>query len=174
MSIDCRIGRAIAAAFSKAGASQLLLIDANGKACQATAAEIQDFAPTSCTVRSYEVDLTSSGAEQSLNNILQVPYLVLLPYLCAPKPFVRGPGWVFENLTRLVTLACPKQDAGGRCDCLVNNAGIMGWSPLQKFTLASWKRVFDVNVHTQFLCTHVFLPPMLRQKAGTIINLASG
>ncbi|KAK9795540.1 hypothetical protein WJX73_001952 [Symbiochloris irregularis] len=128
------IGRAIALAFGKAGASQLLLIDAVANACEATAAELRQLGAKSI-VRCYELDLTSDDAEQRLNDVLQ--------------------------------------DAGNRCDCLVNNAGILGWSPIAKFSLASWKKVFDINVHALFLCTHVFLPALLSQQGGTIINLAS-
>jgi short-subunit dehydrogenase len=61
----------------------------------------------------------------------------------------------------------------GRCDVLVNNAGIPGGGP---FTDLSWEqiqRIVDVNYVTVLACTKAFLPMMLDAGRGHVVNVAS-
>lgn len=57
---------------------------------------------------------------------------------------------------------------------LVNNAGVPGpVSSLIDITVDEWDEVFDVNVRGTFLMCKAFLPSMLAQGRGDVINIAS-
>src|SRR5437899_940533 len=60
-----------------------------------------------------------------------------------------------------------------RVDILVNNAGVAHSAPLPKVTLEDWNRVLTVNATGTFLCTQAFLPGMLEQRWGRVVNIAS-
>jgi 3-oxoacyl-[acyl-carrier protein] reductase len=63
--------------------------------------------------------------------------------------------------------------AQGRIDCLVNNAGITRDNLLLRMKPDEWAQVLDVNLTGTFHCTQVALKPMLRQRAGRIVNITS-
>ncbi len=64
-------------------------------------------------------------------------------------------------------------DAFGRVDVLHNNVGILKAGGPEDTTVADWDLVMNVNTKAFFLpCKHV-LPQMLRQGAGSIINISS-
>ena len=60
-----------------------------------------------------------------------------------------------------------------RLDVLVNNAGIGHVGTMMQTSGADLDRMYAVNVRGVFNVTKVFLPGMLNQKSGNIINLAS-
>ena len=65
-------------------------------------------------------------------------------------------------------------DKFGAIDVFYNNAGIEGdIAPITKYSLASFRRVLDVNVVGVFLGMKHVLPVMLKQNKGSIINTAS-
>ena len=65
-------------------------------------------------------------------------------------------------------------DAFGTIDVFHNNAGIEGdIAPITKYSLATFRRVLDVNVVGVFLGMKHVLPVMLKQNKGSIINTAS-
>lgn len=72
-----------------------------------------------------------------------------------------------ENAEALVEEA---RNALGGLDILVNCAGICPTRPLMECDLETWKKVFDVNVHTPFFLSQAAARTM---KGGAIINLAS-
>ena len=61
----------------------------------------------------------------------------------------------------------------GRVDVLVNNAGIIAYSPLHELTTEDWMRVLNVNQTGVFLGMRAVVPAMQRQKTGSIINVSS-
>ncbi len=62
----------------------------------------------------------------------------------------------------------------GRCDGLVNNAGIMDkFQPVGEVTDDIWERVFRVNVWGLMRMTRAVLPLMLEAGKGSIVNTAS-
>ena len=56
---------------------------------------------------------------------------------------------------------------------LFNNAGITSPRLLIDMPADEWRRVMDVNLTGAFLCSRAFAEPMMRQRAGRIINMGS-
>jgi len=61
----------------------------------------------------------------------------------------------------------------GRIDVLVNNAGIIAYSPLHELTMKDWLNVVRVNQTGVFLGMRAVVPAMQRQKSGSIVNISS-
>jgi NAD(P)-dependent dehydrogenase (short-subunit alcohol dehydrogenase family) len=62
----------------------------------------------------------------------------------------------------------------GRVDVLVNNAGLVGsYLPLHEIAPADWDAICDVNQRAVYLGMRAVLPLMLRQAAGSIVNISS-
>ncbi|MCM1152296.1 MAG: 3-oxoacyl-[acyl-carrier-protein] reductase [Muribaculum sp.] len=61
----------------------------------------------------------------------------------------------------------------GSIDILVNNAGITKDGLMLRMTESDWDRVINVNLKSAFNFIHAVLPIMLRQRGGSIINMAS-
>lgn len=64
-------------------------------------------------------------------------------------------------------------DQYGRIDILVNNAGLALDALLLRIKEEEWERVMEVNLKGTFLCSKAVARPMVRQRAGRIINLTS-
>jgi len=63
--------------------------------------------------------------------------------------------------------------AYGKVDILVNNAGITRDQLVLRMSDEDWDRVLSVNLKGAFLCIRAALRPMLKQRWGRIINIAS-
>ena len=61
----------------------------------------------------------------------------------------------------------------GSIDILVNNAGITKDGLMLRMTEAQWDAVINVNLKSAFNFIHACTPIMMRQKGGSIINMAS-
>ena len=61
----------------------------------------------------------------------------------------------------------------GRLDVLVNNAGITRDGLLMRMSEEDWDLVLKVNLRSAFLTTRAASRHMVRQKGGSIINMAS-
>jgi NAD(P)-dependent dehydrogenase (short-subunit alcohol dehydrogenase family) len=62
----------------------------------------------------------------------------------------------------------------GPTEVLVNNAGIISYSPLLELPVADFRRVLEVNVVGVFVCTQVVARRMVAAEIpGRIVNLAS-
>jgi len=61
----------------------------------------------------------------------------------------------------------------GKVDILVNNAGLTRDGLLVRMKDEDWDLVLGVNLKGAFHCTRAVLRPMLKQRSGKIINIAS-
>ena len=61
----------------------------------------------------------------------------------------------------------------GRIDVMINNAGLMPQSPLERLKVDEWDRMIDVNIKGVLYGIAAALPHMKQQKAGHIINVSS-
>ena len=76
----------------------------------------------------------------------------------------------FEETEKVVNQV--KEDFGS-VDILVNNAGITKDGLMMRMSEAQWDTVIAVNLKSAFNFIHACTPIMMRQKSGSIINMAS-
>ena len=62
---------------------------------------------------------------------------------------------------------------GGKLDILVNNAGITRDNLLLRMSAEEWDAVLDLNLRGAFLVTKAAMRPMMKQRSGRIVNVAS-
>ncbi len=59
-------------------------------------------------------------------------------------------------------------------DVLINNAGLaVGLATVQDGLISDWERMIDTNIKGLLYITRLVAPPMVRKKAGHIINISS-
>src|SRR6266511_3974504 len=75
-----------------------------------------------------------------------------------------------EQVKKLVDAAV---QAHGRIDVMINNAGLMPQSPLERLRIDEWDRMIDVNFKGVLYGIAAALPHMQRQKAGHFISVSS-
>lgn len=83
---------------------------------------------------------------------------------------VKADASVVEDAEKLVAATLEKF---GRVDVLVNNAGITRDGLLMRMDENAWDLVLKVNLKGTFLMSKAVIRPMLKQKSGSVINIAS-
>jgi NADP-dependent 3-hydroxy acid dehydrogenase YdfG len=74
------------------------------------------------------------------------------------------------DVERLVNAAVERF---GHIDVIINNAGLMPHSLLERLKVQDWERMIDVNIKGVLYGIAAALPLMQRQKSGHIINVSS-
>lgn len=62
----------------------------------------------------------------------------------------------------------------GTVDILINNAGLQQDAPIEKMTLAQWRKVIDVNLTGQFLCAREAIREFKRRGVRAGVSCAAG
>jgi short-subunit dehydrogenase len=78
-----------------------------------------------------------------------------------------------SDLAQVEELSRRTDEAFGRCDVLVNNAGVPGGGPFATLTMDQIERIARTNYLGVLYCTKVFLPMMLSAGRGHVVNVAS-
>lgn len=80
-----------------------------------------------------------------------------------------------RELDQVADLARAAQDRFGRVDVLVNNVGHWLRHPgnFVDTDPQLWDELYRINLHHVFLVTHAFLPAMIGQRRGAIVNVSS-
>ncbi|MES2508097.1 MAG: SDR family NAD(P)-dependent oxidoreductase [Verrucomicrobiota bacterium] len=86
-------------------------------------------------------------------------------FLC-PLEITRQESWV-EALSQV------ESEGGGPLSVLINNAGYHDDALLATMTQPQWSGVLDANLNAVFLGCQAALQPMMRQRWGRIVNIAS-
>jgi NAD(P)-dependent dehydrogenase (short-subunit alcohol dehydrogenase family) len=61
----------------------------------------------------------------------------------------------------------------GRCDVLVNNAGILRPGDIADVSLADWNALMQVNLTAYLACAQAFGRDMLARRSGALVHIAS-
>jgi NAD(P)-dependent dehydrogenase (short-subunit alcohol dehydrogenase family) len=61
----------------------------------------------------------------------------------------------------------------GRIDIVMNNVGVVVSGPVEEIPLDAWERTIDVNIMGIVRSNEVFLPGLLAQGSGHIVNVSS-
>lgn len=126
------IGRAIALAFAREGASVVVNYAGNKERAEETAAEIRELGQEALVSR---CDVSNESDVQEMMK---------------------------QTMEKF-----------GHLDIVVNNAGITRDGLLMRIREADWDAVLNTNLKGVFLVTKAALRPMMRQRSGKIINIAS-
>ncbi len=78
------------------------------------------------------------------------------------------------DLGSIEAVAARVEEKFGRCDILINNAGVGGFGgPLHQMPPESWERVLNTNLRGVYYCIRAFAPMMIRARSGHIVNISS-
>lgn len=78
-----------------------------------------------------------------------------------------------RDRTQLVRMAERLENSGMQPDILVNNAGKAHYGMLADVTEEEWDDIMAVNLKGTFLCSQIFMPYMISQRFGRILNVSS-
>lgn len=159
--------RCMAVAFAKAGAAKVFLFGRDEKSLAETA-QLAEKAGKGCQAFTYSLDLSKANVDAPLGQMLQVHLQASL----TPATLQRT-----ERLSAAIALQQHRrshfqskaqsfdrpqfadhcslmhlQDAGGKLDVLVNNAGVLEeWKPLNDSDPAVWWGSYEVNVRCNII-----------------------
>jgi 2-deoxy-D-gluconate 3-dehydrogenase len=121
--------------------------------------------------RSMAIGLAKAGADVIVTDILDASETV-----SEIKKFNRkslGLKVDVTNKSDVEAMINKIQDKFGNIDILVNNAGILRTGNAEILDKEDWDKVLQVNLTGQFLCAQAVGRQMIKQKSGSIINIAS-
>jgi 3-oxoacyl-[acyl-carrier protein] reductase len=107
-------------------------------------------------------DVDEAGVQATANQIAQEKGVKTLG--------LKGNVVQFSDCEKLVEQSL---DKFGRIDILINNAGITRDNLLMRMSDEEWDSVLAVNLKGVFNCTKAAVRPMMKQRKGRIVNVAS-
>ncbi|MCS6956599.1 MAG: glucose 1-dehydrogenase [Patescibacteria group bacterium] len=84
--------------------------------------------------------------------------------------FVKTDVSIWEDVSNMVEKTIEKY---GKIDILINNAGVVKFSPLDKTTEEDWNYILNINLKGVFYTMKKTIPYMVNQGKGKIVNIAS-
>ena len=118
--------------------------------------------------------LAEQGADLVINDISEpeagIGVLADIAKLGGRSMFIAANISKMEDAKRLVEKAIAGM---GKIDILVNNAGITRDNLIMRMSEEEWDSVIAVNLKGTFNCLQAVTRPMLKQRSGVIVNLAS-
>ncbi len=78
-----------------------------------------------------------------------------------------------RSLDDVATLINTAMEKFGRIDIFVNNAGVTRDGLMLRMSEDDWDLVMDINLKGAFNCIKTVARPMMKQRGGSIINIAS-
>jgi short-subunit dehydrogenase len=108
----------------------------------------------------------TARSENTLSKIaedLQSKFKIQVRYIVADLSDLRSPHFIHQEIKRL----------GLTIDLLINNAGIGKWTNFLDQSTETYQSMLLLNINSLVTLTHLFLPEMLQNSNGGIINIAS-
>jgi 3-hydroxybutyrate dehydrogenase len=115
--------------------------------------------------------LAAQGANIMLNGFGE--YQIALDEIAAMGVQVDYHGADMSKPDEIEALMAATAKRFGRCDVLVNNAGIQHVATVQDFPTERWDAVIAINLSSAFHTSRLALPAMQQANWGRIINIAS-
>jgi len=142
------------------------LVDLTGKIALVTGAArgigasiALKLASAGCNVMVSDIDL--EGAQKTASEIIEMG---------REAKFVKTDVSQMSDAENMIKTTL---DQFGKIDILVNNAGITRDNLLMRMSEMEWDSVIAINLKGTFNCIKAATRPMLKQRAGKIINIAS-
>lgn len=137
--------------------NKIALVTGGGRGIGAAMAQSLARTGASVVIADYTQDLAQEGADA---------VKALGARTLAVQVDVRQPDSVR-------TMVGAIDQAFGRLDIAVNNAGVVSLGGIQELTLEQWNDVIDVNLRGVFLCCQAEIALMRRAGFGRIVNTSS-
>ena len=93
--------------------------------------------------------------------------------ICRQGGMARAYGADLTDEAQVDALFSAAEKDFGFLEGLVNNAGVAWKGLFTDMSLSNWRGVMDADLTSVFLCCRRALPPMIRQKRGSIVNVSS-
>lgn len=124
--------------------------------------------------KAIALKLASYGANVVINDIPSSDYAdetcEEIKKLGVDSIVVRGDVRKKEDVEQLIS---ETMDKFGKIDIFVNNAGITRDGLMIRMSEEDWDMVMDINLKGAFNCIKAVARPMMKQRSGAIINIAS-
>ncbi len=78
-----------------------------------------------------------------------------------------------SNKAEVEKAAAITREKFGRADVLINNAGLEVRGSILQCTEADWERLYDINLKGIYYMSNAFIPMMVAQGAGAVVNTGS-
>ena len=118
----------------------------------------------------YNVAFTYRGSKEAALAFVEE---MQAPHLTHEQPDIIAIEADLRNRENNATIAEAVVERFGSIDALVNNAGVRNDTLAYNMTNEQWDEVIDTNLNGTFSMTQAVLKVMMRQRSGSIVNVAS-